>query len=96
MGTGFAPYIPAVLPVLKSNIGHFSKAIRKASLKTFQHLLVAQGAPANLAFFKELYGLLGLTIMQSLKKNDVKEIKLLFKELFHCMRVISQNEEPEH
>jgi hypothetical protein len=27
------------------------------------------------------------------KKNQVKELKLLFKEMFHCMRVISQNEE---
>lgn len=30
--------------------------------------------------------------MMALKKEDVKEIKLLYKELFHCMRVISQNE----
>lgn len=84
------------MPALKANIGHFSRAIRKAALKTFQYLLVAQGAPANLAFFKELYGLLGMNIMKAHKNNDVKEMKLLFKALFHCMRVISQNEEPEH
>lgn len=77
-------------------MGHFSRAIRKAALKTFQFLLIAQGAPDNLAFFKELYGLLGLSIMKAHKNNDVKEMKLLFKSLFHCMRVISQNEEPEH
>jgi len=84
------------LPVLKANIGHFSRAIRKAALKTFQYLLVAQGEPSNLAFFKELYGLLGMSIMKALKNRDVKEMKLLFKALFHCMRVIGQNEEPEN
>jgi len=81
---------------LKSNINNFSKAIRKASLKTFQYLLVAKGAPENVAFFKEIYQLLAMNIMMALKKEDVKEIKLLFKELFHCMRVISQNEVAEH
>ena len=43
MGTSFEKYIPAVLPVLKANINHFSKAIRKVALKTFQFLLVAAG-----------------------------------------------------
>jgi len=35
MGTGFLQYIPAILPVIKAHINHFSKAIRKAALKTF-------------------------------------------------------------
>jgi hypothetical protein len=96
MGTGFQPYIDAVYPVLKANINNFSKAIRKASLKTFQYLLISKGAPANVAFFKEIYQLLAMGIMMALKKEDVKEIKLLYKELFHCMRVISQNEAVEH
>ena len=96
MGAGFQPYIAAVLPVLKANIGHFSRAIRKAALKTFQYLLIAQGAPTNVTFFKELYGLLGMSLMKALKNKDVKEMKLLFKALFHCMRVISQNEEAEN
>ena len=34
-----------------------------------------------------------MSIMKAHKNNDVKEMKLLFKSLFHCMRVISQNEE---
>ena len=42
-----------------------------------------------------MYGLLGLNIIMANKKEDVKEMKLLFKEMFHCMRVISQNESPE-
>jgi hypothetical protein len=96
MGSGFQPYIAAVLPVLKANIGHFSRAIRKAALKTFQYLLVAQGAPTNVAFFKEVYGLLGMSLVKAHKNRDVKEMKLLFKALFHCMRVISQNDEEEN
>ena len=32
--------------------------------------------------------------MKAHKNNDVKEMKLLFKSLFHCMRVVGQNEEP--
>lgn len=28
------------------------------------------------------------------KKENIKEVKILFKELYHCMRVISENEEP--
>jgi len=37
-----------------------------------------------------------MSIMKALKNRDVKEMKLLFKALFHCMRVIGQNEEPEN
>lgn len=95
MRTSFQPYIASVLPVLKANIGHFSKAIRKAALKTFQYLLIAQGEPQNLALFKEFYGLLGMSMLKALQDENVKELKLLFKELYHCMRAISQNESPE-
>ena len=95
MGSGFVQYVPLVLPVLKDHINHFSKSIRKSSLKTFHHIMAAQGEPENLKFFKEVYGLLGLNIIMANKKEDVKEMKLLFKEMFHCMRVISQNESPE-
>lgn len=96
MGEGFQPYIATVLPVLKAHIGHFSKAIRKASLKTFQYLLIALGEPQNITFFKEIYGLLGMAILKAHKQDNVKEIKLLFKEMYHCMKVISQNEEEQH
>lgn len=93
MGAGFLPYIPAILPVIKAHANHFSKAIRKAALKTFQYLLIATGEPNNLALFKEIYQLFGMHILIANKKGQVKELKLLFKEMFHCMRVISQNEE---
>lgn len=91
MGEGFQPYIQVVLPVLKSHINHFSRAIRKAALKTFQYLLIAVGEPNNVAFFKDIYNLFGLNIIIANKKENIKEVKLLFKEMFHCMRVISEN-----
>ena len=96
MGEGFQPYINVILPVIKANIGHFSKAIRKAALKTFQYILIAHGEPTNNAAFKEIYGLLGMAILKAHKQNNVKEIKLLFKEMYHCMKVISQNEQEEN
>jgi hypothetical protein len=92
MGSGFVQYIHQTLQVLKKNINHFSRAIRKASLKTFQYLLVAVGEPDNSALFREFYGLLGMNILMANKKEEMKDMKLLFKEMFHCMRVMSQNE----
>jgi hypothetical protein len=94
MDTSFEPYVQLVLPILKSHITHFSRAIRKASLKTFQYLLTALGDPGNMTLFKEVYGLFGLFILKANKEDNVKELKLLFKELFHCMKVVSQNENP--
>ena len=48
MGAGFVQYVPLVLPVLKGHINHFSKAIRKSSLKTLHHIMTDQGEPQNL------------------------------------------------
>jgi hypothetical protein len=41
-----------------------------------------------------MYQLLGMAVMKAHKNNDVKEMKLLFKALFHCMRAIADAEEP--
>lgn len=34
-----------------------------------------------------------MNILGANAKGDIKGVKVLFKELFHCMRVISENEE---
>lgn len=94
METGFEPYVQVVLPVIKAHMTHFSKAIKKAALKTFQHLLFALGDPNNMKLYKEVYGLFGLYILKANKDENIKDMKLLFKELFHCMKVVSQNENP--
>lgn len=65
-------------------------------MKTFQYVLVAQGEPANVGLFGGIYDHFALAILKAAKQGDAKELKLLFKELYHCMRVISENEQPEH
>lgn len=92
MSFGFAPYIETVLPLLKTHINHFSKAIRKASLKTYRFILSDIHEPENLKFFRQIYNIFGLNIVMANKKDNVKELKLLFKEMFHCMRIISENQ----
>jgi len=77
-------------------MGFTSRTLRKAALKTFQYVLVAQGEPANVGLFGGIYDHFALAILKAAKQGDAKELKLLFKELYHCMRVISENEQPEH
>ena len=93
MGTSFEPYIELVLPVLKSHMNFTSRALRKTCLKTFQYLLIAKGEPNNLALFREFYELFIMNILWANAKGDIKAMNTLFKELFHCMRVINENEE---
>jgi hypothetical protein len=92
MGTSFQPYVATVLPVLQQHMNFTSKALRKLALKTFQHLLVAEGEGRNTALFQQFYELFILHILGANGKNDLKGVKVLFKELFHCMKVISENE----
>ena len=93
MGTGFQPYSKIVIPVITKHIQHFCKDIRKKALKTFQYILIAEGEPNNLKTFKDIYNQLGMGLFMANGKGDVKNLKLIFKELFHCMRVISQNKD---
>ena len=92
MGTSFQPYVATVLPVLKNHMNFTSKTLKKLCLKTFQHLLIAEGEGNNTALFHSFYELFILHILGANNKNDLKAVKVLFKELFHCMKVISENE----
>jgi len=93
MGTSFEPYITMVLPVLQVHMNFTSKALRKLCLKTFQYLLIAKAEPGNVALFRQFYELFVMNILGANAKGDIKGVKVLFKELFHCMRVISENED---
>jgi hypothetical protein len=93
MGTSFEPYINTVLPVLQYHMNFTSKTLRKLCLKTFQHLLIAKAEPQNVALFRQFYDLFVMNILGANTKGDHKGVKILFKELFHCMRVISENED---
>jgi hypothetical protein len=95
MGTSFEPYIATVLPVLLAHMNFTSRTLRKLCLKTFQHLLVAKGDSLNLSLYRQLYEHFVMNILGATGKGDLKAVKTLFKELFHCMRVISENEDPK-
>jgi hypothetical protein len=56
-------------------------------------LLVAEGEANNTALFQQFYELFILHILGANGKNDLKGVKVLFKELFHCMKVISENQD---
>jgi len=96
MGTSFEPYVTKVLPILQSHMNYTSRTLRKFALKTFQYLIKAQGEPNNLTLFSSIYDLFALGILKANKDQDTKQIKLLFEELFHCMKAISENEQPEN
>ena len=55
-------------------------------------MLIAEGEQNNLALFHKFYDHFVLHILGANGKNDLKGVKVLFKELFHCMKVISENE----
>ena len=92
MGRSFEPHIPAVLPILLKHMNDTSRTLRKSVTKTFHFLLTAQGEPNNVALFGQIYQHFALYILKANKDSDVKELKLLFKELYKCMKVISENE----
>lgn len=53
MGTAFAPYCEPLLPIITQHMTYeHSKAIRKAALKTFRHMLVALGESQNVALLQ--------------------------------------------
>ena len=93
MGPGFKPYVDQVLPVLLRHLDYTSRAVRKFVLKTLPQLLTAKGEPENVALFRQLYDIIALKIIMAQKKENVKEMKLLFKGMFLCLRAIGENEE---
>ena len=94
MGEGFDPYVDSVYNVISKHMTFYSKTVRKSALKTFQHLLTAKGETSNQKYFiDKVFDLFALNILSANAKGAAKDRKMLFKELYHCMRVISQNEQ---
>lgn len=46
--------------------------------------------------FQQNYAHFVMHILGANGKNDLKGVKVLFKELFHCMKVISENEQEKN
>jgi len=95
MGPSFKPYVHQILPIMMSHLDYTSRAVRKHSLKTLANLIVAQGEPDNITLFRKIFDTLALKILVVNKKKDVKELKLLFKGLFLCMRAVRDNNEDQ-
>lgn len=80
---------------MMGHLDYTSRAVRKQALKTLGNLVIAKGEPDNLVLFRKIFDSLALKILLSNKKQDVKELKLLFKGLFLCMRAIRDNNEEQ-
>ena len=94
MGTGFEPFVEQVLQVLIPHMDYHSKMLQKSALKTFQYLLVAKGEPGNQQLFLgQVYDHFAMKILKAKQTGNLKDMKMLFKELYHCMKVLSENEE---
>lgn len=95
MGESFQPYVDDVLPIMMKHLDYTSRAVRKHALKTLANLIVARGESQNLLLFRQIFDALALRIIVANKKQDVKELKLLFKGLFLSMRAIRDNNDDQ-
>jgi len=77
MGTAFAPYCEPLLPIITQHMTYqHSKAIRKAALKTFRHMLVALGESQNISLLQMAFKTYTDQISEALDKMDQKNCKL--------------------
>ena len=83
MGEHFAVYVDQVLPILYKHFGYLARQVRKNAMKTLQYCLIAKnGEPALLhAMFDQF----AFAILKANKKQDTKELKLVYKELYKCL-----------
>jgi hypothetical protein len=93
MGKAFEPHVEKVLPVLFAHMKDNSKILRKLVYKTFQYLLIAKGEPGNIELFQRIYSQFAMSILVTNASGDIKQLKLLFKSLHQCFRVMSENED---
>jgi hypothetical protein len=93
MGHSFEPFIPQVLPLLQQHMSFsHARVLRKYALKTLQFILIAKKPSGNQALFNQLFDQFSLHILSTAsKEGGLKDLKLYFKELFHCMRVMKDN-----
>ena len=93
MGTAFAPFAEVFIPIALENTTYkFSSAIRKFSLKTLNNTLIALGLPHSLTLFTQIFTTLVPTIQDSLKKEDLKELKTLLKHLWFMIKSLNEQQ----
>eukprot|EP00347_Sterkiella_histriomuscorum_P001538 403371652 len=92
MGTSFAPYSGALLPIMISNMTYkYSKAIRKFSMKTINNILTAVGEENNIQLFQSLLPNFFTMITSSLEKEDLKELKIVLKHFWMMIKNLNEN-----
>jgi chemotaxis regulatin CheY-phosphate phosphatase CheZ len=91
MGTAFAPYTEALLPIMVSNMTYkYSKAVRKFSMKTVNNMLTAVGEPSNVALFQNLLPQFMTMMTTSLEKEDLKELKIVLKHFWLMVKNLNE------
>lgn len=92
MGTAFAPYSEAILPIVIENMNYmYSTVIRKHSMKTMNNVLLSIGEPQNISLFLNLFPLFTAAITKALEKEDLKEIKNLLKHFWLMTKTLNEN-----
>ena len=91
LGTSFAPYTEALLPIMVENINYkYSKAIRKFSMKTINNMLTAVGEPNNVSLFVNLLPTFMNMITLSLEREDLKELKVILKHFWLMIKNLNE------
>lgn len=92
MGTAFAPYIDALLPIVVEHMNfEHSKAIKKLALKSFKNFLVAMGEPANIEKMQQSFTLYVMQLETSLTRHDEKSVKIVLKSLANNLRALNKH-----
>ena len=91
MGTAFAPYAEATLPIMIQNMSYvYSKNIRKYAMGTILNIQIAVGEPNNVTLFKNVAPFFVKLLANNIEKEDVKELKLVLKNLWLLIKNLNE------
>lgn len=92
LGTAFAPYSEAILPIMIENMNYqYSKGVRKYSMKTINNILTAVGEPSNVNLFVNLLPTFMTMITKSLEREDLKELKIILKHFWLMIKNLNES-----
>lgn len=92
LGTAFAPYSEAILPIMIENMNYqYSKGVRKYSMKTINNILTAVGEPNNVNLFMNLLPTFMTMITKSLEREDLKELKIILKHFWLMIKNLNES-----
>lgn len=92
-GKSFGPYCETIMPIAIENMQYaLSRAVRKFSLKTIRNILSALNEPHNTGAFKLVFPTFVKGITEALQKEDLKELKLLWKYFYLNCKALTESE----